>query len=127
MRRRYGQREACRICGQDIEWSGKGHGWTDRGGNRSCVLPAPDDAHDDFPIVGLDGKMRRLKRKIPVTKHEPDISCMTKAEARAAYKKLPTTTTPKEFLAGHGNWGLTEKEHEDATRLARVIVGKGGR
>lgn len=112
MRRRYGQQEACRICGQDIEWSGAKKGWTDRGSSRACGV------YEERP----GGEF-----VYPTSKHEPDISRMTKAEARAAYKKLPTTTAPKEFLGGHGNWGLTEKEHEDATRLARVLVGKGGR
>lgn len=36
-RRRYGDREACGLCGQDIEWHGKAVGWIDRGGNRACV------------------------------------------------------------------------------------------
>jgi hypothetical protein len=111
MRRRYGQQEACRICGQDIEWSGAKKGWTDRGGSRGCAVYTGPDHEFVYPT----------------SKHEPDIACMTKAEARAAYKKLPTTATPKEFLGGHGNWGLTEKEHEDATRLARILVGRGGR
>lgn len=37
MRRKYGDREACARCGQDIEWTGKAGGWRDRGGNRACV------------------------------------------------------------------------------------------
>lgn len=37
MKRKYGERAVCSCCGQDIEWLGKEHGWTDRGGNRSCV------------------------------------------------------------------------------------------
>jgi hypothetical protein len=36
-KRKYGDREACGCCGQDIEWHGRAHGWIDRGGNRSCV------------------------------------------------------------------------------------------
>jgi len=36
-KRKYGDRDACRLCGQDIEWHGKAHGWLDRGGNRQCV------------------------------------------------------------------------------------------
>lgn len=30
-----GAREACALCGQDIEWTGDD--WRDRGGNRGCV------------------------------------------------------------------------------------------
>lgn len=36
-RRKYGDRETCHRCQQEIEWSGRAHGWTDRGGNRECV------------------------------------------------------------------------------------------
>lgn len=35
MRRKYGERDACRYCGQDIENRGRRQ-WTDRGGNRDC-------------------------------------------------------------------------------------------
>lgn len=31
-----GDKQACKYCGQDIEWNGRALGWTDRGGNRSC-------------------------------------------------------------------------------------------
>lgn len=31
-----GDRAACKLCDQDIEWSGD-RGWRDRGGNRQCV------------------------------------------------------------------------------------------
>lgn len=36
-RLKYGQQEACNLCGQDIEWHGRKNGWIDRGGNRACV------------------------------------------------------------------------------------------
>ncbi len=36
-RRKYGDRDCCKLCGQDIEWHGRKHNWIDRGGNRSCV------------------------------------------------------------------------------------------
>lgn len=38
------------------------------------------------------------------------------------YYSLPVTVSPEEFLAGHGNWGLTEKEFKLATKLAKLIV-----
>lgn len=34
---KYGEQTSCRLCGQDIEWHGRKHGWVDRGGNRGCV------------------------------------------------------------------------------------------
>lgn len=36
MKRKYGEQTACKYCQQDIEWQGRAHGWTDRGGNRGC-------------------------------------------------------------------------------------------
>jgi len=36
MKRKYGDREVCSRCSQDIEWSGRRIGWTDRGGNWHC-------------------------------------------------------------------------------------------
>ena len=47
---------------------------------------------------------------------------MTLNEARARYAALPTTSEPAEYLAGHGNWGLTEEEATEATELARFIT-----
>ena len=43
-RRKIGDRDACRYCGQDIEWHGRGHGWVDRGNNRGCVPFQKGDA-----------------------------------------------------------------------------------
>jgi len=40
------------------------------------------------------------------------------------YNALPVTSTPAEFLAGIGNWGLTEEEHKLATSLAKRIIGE---
>lgn len=40
----------------------------------------------------------------------------------AAYNALPVTVSPSDFLAGHGNWGLSEAEYLVARRLARAIV-----
>lgn len=36
-RRKYGDRAACQRCGHDIEWSGRAHGWTDRGAGNTCL------------------------------------------------------------------------------------------
>ncbi len=36
-KRKYGDIATCKTCGQDIQWHGRGNGWRDRGGNRSCV------------------------------------------------------------------------------------------
>lgn len=36
-RRRFGDMAGCAICGQDIQWFGRGGGWRDRGNNRECV------------------------------------------------------------------------------------------
>lgn len=42
-RNRYGDRRACKTCGQDIEFHGKAHGWLDRGSGRTCsLIPDPD-------------------------------------------------------------------------------------
>lgn len=32
----YGERAACKHCGDDIEYHGREYGWSDRGGNYSC-------------------------------------------------------------------------------------------
>lgn len=56
-KRKFGDREACRLCGVDIEWHGKAHGWIDRGGNRSCV-----------PYEGKDGEIIRPPETV---KHKP--------------------------------------------------------
>lgn len=53
-----GTRAACRTCDQDIEWSGTRYGWTDRGGNTSCV-----------PYY--DRVEREYVRPDPDSKHEP--------------------------------------------------------
>lgn len=37
MRKQYGQTDTCGLCGQDIQWLGRSHGWRDRGNNRQCV------------------------------------------------------------------------------------------
>lgn len=37
----YGDRSACKCCGQDIEFHGGKHGWIDRGSDRFCQL-VPD-------------------------------------------------------------------------------------
>lgn len=36
-KRQYGEHRACTRCGQDIEWHGRAHGWTDRGAGRECL------------------------------------------------------------------------------------------
>lgn len=36
MRRKYGDQEACEMCGLDIEWHGREHGRIDRGSNTHC-------------------------------------------------------------------------------------------
>lgn len=36
MTTKYGERAACKHCGQDVEFHGKKNGWIDRGGNRRC-------------------------------------------------------------------------------------------
>lgn len=36
-KRQHGECASCKICGQDIQWLGRAHGWRDRGGNRECV------------------------------------------------------------------------------------------
>lgn len=41
---------------------------------------------------------------------------------RKVYGKLPCTADPKEFLAGHGNWGLTEAEYDLALMCANVLA-----
>ena len=37
-RKKIGERAACKHCGQDIEWSGRRHGWTDRGLGDECLV-----------------------------------------------------------------------------------------
>lgn len=37
MKRYIGDREICVICGQEIEWHGRAHGWIDRGKGRDCL------------------------------------------------------------------------------------------
>lgn len=56
MRYTYGERACCKICGQDIEYHGRG-AWLDRGGARLCQL-----VHDE--VAGWI----RPKRK---TRHMP--------------------------------------------------------
>lgn len=42
-RTRYGEHAACKHCGQDIEFHGKGQ-WLDRGSARACaLLPDPEN------------------------------------------------------------------------------------
>jgi hypothetical protein len=41
IRAKYGDRDACKVCGQDIEFHGKARGWIDRGSDRLCQL-VPD-------------------------------------------------------------------------------------
>lgn len=36
MKRKYGDHRVCAMCGTDIEWHGREHGWSDRGGNHHC-------------------------------------------------------------------------------------------
>ena len=40
------------------------------------------------------------------------------------YYSLPVTAMPQDFLAGKGNWGLTEEEYKTAMELAKKICGK---
>lgn len=40
------------------------------------------------------------------------------------YYSLPVTVTPREFLNGHGNWGLTQKEYNLAEKIAKLIVNQ---
>jgi hypothetical protein len=47
----------------------------------------------------------------------------SKSTALAEYNKLPVTSSPAEFLDGHGGGGLTSEEFAQAKRLARIIVG----
>lgn len=46
-------------------------------------------------------------------------------ELNEAYYALPVTTDPLSFLAGEGNWGLTESEYHVAKELAVKIVALG--
>lgn len=55
-RRQYGDRDACRYCGQDIEWHGREVGWIDRGSGRGCC-PYED--------------RKRCVMVYPKTKHAP--------------------------------------------------------
>jgi hypothetical protein len=48
---------------------------------------------------------------------------MTSTEAQKAYNKLPTTSSPEDFLEGLGNWGLNEREYRLAKRLAKIATG----
>jgi hypothetical protein len=36
-RKRFGERQICKRCEQDIEWHGRNFGWIDRGAGRSCL------------------------------------------------------------------------------------------
>lgn len=38
------------------------------------------------------------------------------------YYSLPVTVSPEEFLAGHGNWGLNEKEYNLAKKIAELLT-----
>lgn len=53
-----GERAFCALCDQDIEWSGKHHGWTDRGGNRSCV---PYEFKGEIVIPPKNAKHKPVK------------------------------------------------------------------
>ena len=55
----YGQRQVCRICGQDIEFHGGKHGWIDRGSDRFCQLVSD-------PIAGWIKPSRK-------TLHKPEV------------------------------------------------------
>lgn len=46
---------------------------------------------------------------------------ISKGRAAILYARLPVTATPKDFLAGKGNWGLTEREYKQAKRLAQIL------
>jgi hypothetical protein len=46
---------------------------------------------------------------------------LTAKEARCLYDALPTSASPEDFKAGHGNWGLTEAESILAKALTEVI------
>lgn len=50
------------------------------------------------------------------------ITYLTEKAIKRAYESLPTTVSPKEFLEGHGNWGLDEKEYEIAQLLAKAYA-----
>ena len=41
---------------------------------------------------------------------------------KEAYEHLPTTVPPEQFLAGQGNWGLTENEYKIAIILAKALT-----
>ncbi len=41
-----------------------------------------------------------------------------------AYDALPVTSTPNEFILGHGNWGLSEAEYNCAKILADAITSE---
>lgn len=45
-RTQYGDRRACKHCGQDIEFHGAKVGWIDRGADRMCALLPDPDPHD---------------------------------------------------------------------------------
>lgn len=38
------------------------------------------------------------------------------------YNKIPVSANPEEFVAGHGNWGLSSTQYNKARRLAQAIV-----
>jgi hypothetical protein len=49
---------------------------------------------------------------------------LSKAEALRQYNNLPVSSAPEEFLEGHGGGGLTEGEFKQASRLAKIIMGR---
>jgi hypothetical protein len=49
---------------------------------------------------------------------------MARTKLEREYYALPVTATPKDFLLGHGNWGLAEWEYREAERLAKAIEAK---
>ena len=55
MRYTYGERACCRLCGQDIEYHGRGV-WLDRGSDRLCQL-VPDE------VAGWIRPKRKVRHK----------------------------------------------------------------
>ncbi len=46
---------------------------------------------------------------------------MSREVIQRIYDALPVTATPEEFIAGHGNWGLTESEYTIAMIAADAL------
>ena len=86
------------------------------------IVDAKGNIVGEIPCQGCNPNDGRLiVETVNNLEHQREVIAGLVAGLTEIYNALPVTSTPEEFLKGHGNWGLTEQEH-DIARFAAIAL-----